>query len=72
MDCHPTFGTYRGGDCTDLAEFVFHDRWRIIKSENEVQIACANLSKVGKGLITWVGGRYKPGSRYVYGSNSTD
>lgn len=72
MDCHPTFGTYRGGDCTDLAEFVFHDRWRIIKSENEVQIACANLSKVGKGLITWVGGRYKPGSRYVYGSNSTE
>ena len=72
MDCHPTFGTYRGGDCTDVAEFVFHDRSRIIKSANGVQIACANLSKVGNGLITWVGGRYKPGSRYVYVGNPTE
>lgn len=72
LDFHPLFGTHGGGDCTDVAEFVFHDRARIVRSERGVQIACANLSKVGKGPIGWVGGRYIPGSVHGYGGKPTE
>lgn len=72
LDSHHLFGTHGGGDCTDVAEFVFHERAGIVRSQPRVQIACASLFKVGKGLISWVGGRYKPGSGYGYGGKPTE
>lgn len=72
LNSHHLSGTYGGGDCTDVAEYVFHERSQIIRNEPEVQIASAALSKVGKGPIGWVGGRYKPGLVHGYGGKPTE